>query len=86
MQHQQNQYRQNKGKYGQVQQREFEEAMELDRILEQERRQQSMQVFKSAQETKYSQYLQGLDVPNMKNASQGMSNVFGQADTGGAGK
>ena len=66
------------------QQREWEEAMELDRILEEERRQQSVQVFAQAAEHKYDRYLQGLDVPNPKNASKGMQGVFGMGDTGGA--
>lgn len=65
------------------QQREWEEAMELDRILEEERRQQSVQVFAQAAESKYDRYLQGLDVPNIKNASSGMQGVFGMGDTGG---
>ena len=69
-----------------AQQREWEEAMELDRILEEERRNQSVQVFASAAENNYDKYLQGLDVPNMKNHSSGMSGVFGMGDTGGAGK
>ena len=66
-----------------AEQREWEEAMELDRILEQERRQQSTQVFAQAQESKYDRYLSGLDVPNIKNASSGMQGVFGMGDTGG---
>lgn len=39
------------------QQREFEEAMELDRILEEERRQQSMQAFAAQTDQKYESYL-----------------------------
>lgn len=57
--------------------------MELDRILEQERRQQSIQVFASAADKNYEKYLDGLEAPNMKNASKGMAGVFGMGDTGG---
>ena len=46
--------------------------MELDRILEEERRQQSMRVFAQQSENNYEKYLQQLDVPNAKNASKGM--------------
>lgn len=66
------------------QQREFEEAMELDRILEEERRQQSMQVFTQAADKKYDQYLAALEAPNIKNASKGVAGVFGMGDTGSA--
>jgi len=56
--------------------------MELDRILESERRQQSLQAFASKAESNYDTYLQGLDRPNPKNASKGMAGVFGMGDTG----
>ena len=67
-----------------TQQREFEEAMELDRILEAERRQQSMEVFAQAADKKYDNYLARLEAPNIKNASRGIAGVFGMGDTGGA--
>jgi len=67
----------------QKQQREWEEAMELDRILEQERRQQSVQVFAQAHDSKYDNYLSGLDVPNNKNVSSVSGGIFGLGDTGG---
>lgn len=35
--------------------------MELDRILEEERRQQSLQVFASKADSNYDKYLNGLD-------------------------
>lgn len=66
-----------------MQQREWEEAMELDRILEEERRQQSIQVFASAADKNYDKYLSKLENPNIKNASKGMAGVFGMGDTGG---
>ena len=69
---------------GNTQQREFEEAMELDRILEEERRQQSIAVFVNAADKNYDNYLERLEAPNIKNASKGMSGVFGMGgDTGG---
>lgn len=40
-----------------MKQREFEEAMELDRILEEERRQQALQFFQSKSENNYTNYL-----------------------------
>ena len=39
------------------QQREWEEAMELDQILEEERRLQSMQAFQQASENKFDNYM-----------------------------
>lgn len=57
--------------------------MELDRILEEERRQQSMQVFAQNSDQNYNSYLQGLETPNIKNASKGMAGIFGMGDTGG---
>ena len=56
--------------------------MELDRILEHERRQQSLQAFATKAESNYDSYLQGLDKPNPKNFSKGMAGVFGMGDTG----
>lgn len=67
------------------QQREWEEAMELDRILEEERRLQSMQAFAQKSENKYDTYMSSLDGPNIKNVSRGMQGVFGMGDTGGQG-
>ena len=68
-----------------LQQREFEEAMELDRILEEERRQQAMQFFKNKAENKYDDYMNKLETPNVKNVSKGMAGVLGGfGDTGGA--
>jgi len=68
-----------------MQQREWEEAMELDRILEDERRQQSMQVFASKADNNYESYMNKLEAPNIKNASKGIAGVFGMGDTGGGG-
>ena len=56
--------------------------MELDRILEGERRQQSLQAFSQKSDNNYDVYLQSLDKPNPKNASKGMGGVFGLGDTG----
>ena len=42
-----------------------------------------MRVFQQQQESKYENYMAGLDVPNIKNASRGMAGVFGMGDTGG---
>lgn len=66
------------------QQREFEEAMELDRILEEERRQQSLQAFAAKTDKTYNDYISKLETPNIKNASKGMMGIFGMGDTGGA--
>ena len=57
--------------------------MELDRILEEERRQQAMQVFKQATDNNYEKYIENLqDNTNLKNASSGIHGVFGMGDTG----
>ena len=56
--------------------------MELDRILEGERRQQSMAAFADKSTNNYESYLQSLDKPNPKNASKGMGGIFGMGDTG----
>lgn len=56
--------------------------MELDRILESERRQQSLQAFANKSDNNYDAYLTSLDRPNPKNASKGMGGVFGMGDTG----
>lgn len=66
------------------QQREFDEAMELDRILEEERRQQSLQAFAAKTDKTYNDYLSKLETPNIKNASKGIAGIFGMGDTGGA--
>lgn len=66
-----------------MQQREFEEAMELDRILEEERRQQAMQFFQHKADDKFNSYVGQLETPNLKNKSKGMSGVLGGfGDTG----
>jgi hypothetical protein len=57
--------------------------MELDRILEEERRLASMQAFAQKSDNKFDNYMSGLDVPNNKNVSRGMQGVFGMGDTGG---
>ena len=59
--------------------------MELDRILEEERRQQSLQVFANQAENNYDKYMANLDGVNNKNKSKGMAGVFGMGDTGGNG-
>lgn len=59
--------------------------MELDRILEEERRQQSLQVFANQAENNYDKYMHNLDGVNNKNKSRGMAGVFGMGDTGGNG-
>ena len=41
--------------------------MELDRILEEERRQQSIQVFVNKADNQYDKYLERLENPNIKN-------------------
>ena len=68
-------------------QREWEEAVELDRILEEERRQQSMQVFQNNTDMHYDRYLESLqnDGQRLKNSSSGVLGAFGMADTGSDG-
>ena len=63
--------------------KEFEEANMLDQILEEERRNQSLQAFANHSDQKYDKYLASLDIPNIKNASRGVAGVFGMGDTGG---
>ncbi|CDW85506.1 UNKNOWN [Stylonychia lemnae] len=61
-------------------QKEIEEAMELDRMLEQERRNQSHDVFQKKYEEKLDQYYNNLSnaqQSNMKNHSTGMKGIFG---------
>jgi hypothetical protein len=62
-------------------QRELEEAMELDKMLELERRNQSMDVFEKKLDEKYDSYFQNINVPNFKNVSQGMKGIMGSGNT-----
>lgn len=67
-----------------LKQREIEEAMELDRMLEQERRNQSQDVFAKKYEQRLESYynnLQNAHQTNMKNNSVGMKGVFGAPAT-----
>lgn len=58
-------------------QQEWEEAVELDRILERERDSTSKQVLHSRQEDNYNEYMDRLQNPNTKNMSSGLSGILG---------
>jgi hypothetical protein len=59
----------------------LDEAMELDKMLELERRNQSMDVFQEKLDEKYDSYFQNINVPNYKNVSQGMKGIMGSGHT-----
>ena len=58
-------------------QREWEEAVELDRLLEVERNQQSKARLVRQQEDAYNGYMDRINNPAMKNVSSGMSGILG---------
>lgn len=66
-----------------LKQRELEEAMELDRMLEQERRNLSQDVFAKKYDEKFDSYFNHINVPNFKNQSSGVGGVFGNQNGGG---
>lgn len=63
-------------------QQEWEEAVELDKILEDERRQQSMKKLQQASDNQYQQYLEKMANPNNRNFSSGISGILGGGGTG----
>ena len=63
-------------------QQEWEEAIELDKILEAERRQTSLKKIKESQENNYKSYMDRVSQPGMRNYSSGMSGVLGNGGTG----
>ena len=59
-------------------QKELEEAIELDRMLEIERRNQSHDIFQKKVDEKFDNYFNSMsDVPNFKNNSSSMRGIFG---------
>ena len=58
-------------------QQEWEEAVELDRILEAERNAQSKASLVKKQETNFNAYMERIKDPSIKNASSGLSGVLG---------
>ena len=63
-------------------QQEWEEAVELDRILEGERKQQSKKRMQQVQDNQYESYLQKVNDPSNRNYSQGISGILGGGGTG----
>lgn len=60
-------------------QQEWEEAVELDRILERERDITSKQALHSRQENNFNEYMDRIQNPNTKNMSSGLSGVLGSS-------
>ena len=58
-------------------QQEWEEAVELDRILEQERNAQSKATLARKQDQNFNEYMERLRDPALKNQSSGLSGVLG---------
>ncbi len=61
--------------------------MELDRMLEIERRNQSHDIFQKKYEEKFDNYFNNISVPNYKNNSSSMRGIFGSihgGDNGGS--
>lgn len=63
-------------------QQEWEEAVELDKILENERRQQSSKKLQMANDSQYQQYMEKIQNPNNRNFSSGISGILGGGGTG----
>lgn len=60
-------------------QQEWEEAVELDRMLEQERNAQSKATLVKKQEKNFNEYMERIANPAIKNQSSGLSGVLGTA-------
>ncbi len=58
-------------------QQEWEEAIELDRVLEKERRDLSQKRLQQQQDAKFNEYIDKTANPAIKNYSSGMSGVLG---------
>jgi len=58
-------------------QQEWEEAVELDRILEQERNTVSKANLAKKQENNFNEYMERIKDPSIKNQSSGLSGVLG---------
>ena len=58
-------------------QQEWEEAVELDRILEKERRDQSLKRMQQVYEQKYNEYIEKTSTPGNRNFSNGVGGVLG---------
>ena len=63
-------------------QQEWEEAVELDKILEDERRQQSSKKLQQANDYQYQQYMDKVLNPGNRNYSSGISGILGGGGTG----
>jgi hypothetical protein len=64
-------------------QKELEEAIELDRMLEAERRNQSQDIFQKKVDEKMDSYFNNISsVPNFKNNSNSIRGIFGGAAGG----
>ena len=63
-------------------QQEWEEAVELDRILEQERNAQSKAALARKQDQNFNEYMERLRDPALKNQSSGLSGVLGSSGGG----
>ena len=72
----------NPPKMTKTRQQEWEEAVELDKILEAERRQTSLKKIKESQENNYQSYMERVSLPGMRNYSSGMTGVLGNGGTG----
>lgn len=70
----------NNAAYKNYKQKELDEAIELDRMLEIERRNQSHDIFAKKYDEKFDNYFNNIQgVPNIKNNSQSMRGIFGAA-------
>ena len=58
-------------------QQEWEEAVELDRMLEQERNAQSKATLAKKQENNFNAYMERIKDPSLKNQSSGLSGILG---------
>ena len=58
-------------------QQEWEEAVELDRMLEQERNAQSKASLAKKQENNFNAYMERIKDPSLKNQSSGLSGILG---------
>ena len=60
-------------------QQEWEEAVELDRILEQERNAQSKATLVKKHDNNFNEYMERIKDPTLKNQSSGLSGVLGSS-------
>lgn len=65
-------------------QQEWEEAVELDRMLEEERKQQSMQRLVQKSEERHNQYMEKISQPAVRNYSSNVSGLLGSSGVGQA--